>query len=250
LKRRFDVVFALDVLEHLHRAELRRLLRWTARSLKPGGLLVFHTSPNRNFYAVAYRTVRWLSLMWGRKSLPAEARCAFERRMHINELTLGELERLMAEAGLECDVKLFGLERLLAAVRDAGFGRRADAFLRSLACRPSLRELTNSDLIGTAARDRGAIDERLRLPARGSIPLDHPVFFHEGWYVPVTDEDSPHRWSSRSTRVRLPGSGSGALRKASNSLQPKRRSRFGCLCAGPPRIARRSCVSASPRFRA
>ena len=164
-----------------------------------------HTASNpraRNFCTVAYRTVRWLSVLFGGKTLPAEARCAFEQRMHINELTLGELKRLLAEAGLECDAKPFGPERLLAAVREAGFGRRMDAFLRSLACKPSLRKLTSSDLIGTGARYRGVIDERIRLPARGAIPLDHPVFFHEGWYVPVTGDVSPHRWSSPSFSLR------------------------------------------------
>ena len=196
LKRRFDVVFALDVLEHLHRTELRHLLRWTARSLKPGGRLVFHTSPNRNFYTVAYRTVRWLSLIWGRKSLPAEARCVFEQRMHLSELTRTEVGELMAEAGLAYDVKCYGLERILEAVREAGFPRRMADLLGSFACIPALRTIVNSDLIGVASPERTVLDEAARLPDTGPIPLDHPVFFHEGWYVPVTDEDAAHRWSS------------------------------------------------------
>ncbi len=196
LNRRFDVVFALDVLEHLHLEELGRLLRWTARRLKPGGRLVFHTSPNRNFYTVAYRTVRWLSLVWGRKSLPAEARCAFEQRMHLSELTGAEIGELMVEAGLACDLKRYGLERILEAVREGGFPRRMADLLGSFACSPALRAIANSDLIGVASPDRSVLDEAARLPVAGSIALDHPVFFHEGWYVPVTDEDSPHRWSS------------------------------------------------------
>lgn len=195
-KEKFDVIFALDVFEHLHPSELQSLLSLIAQHLKPDGRLIFHTSPNRYFYTVAYKTVRWLSFFCGRVRIPREGRCPYEQKMHINELSSDDLENVIADVGLVCDIKRFGLERILDTIQQARFRRIMIRFLCSLACRPALQAYTNSDLIGIAGHNPDILNESFRLIPNDSISLDHPFLFHEGWYVPVLHLNPSHRWSA------------------------------------------------------
>ncbi len=50
----FDIVFLLDVVEHLAMPELAATLSEARRTLRPGGRIVVHTSPNRLFEDVVY----------------------------------------------------------------------------------------------------------------------------------------------------------------------------------------------------
>ncbi len=195
-KRKFDVIFALDVFEHLHSSELQSLLGSIKEHLKPDGRLIFHTSPNRYFYTVAYKTVRWLSLFCGRARIQREGRCPFEQKMHINELTGDDLKNVMTDVGLACDIRYFGLERILNTIEQARFRRIIVRFLCHLACWPFLRVYTNSDLTGIAGHSQDILNESFRLAPSDSISLDHPFLFHEGWYVPVLHLNPSHRWST------------------------------------------------------
>jgi hypothetical protein len=71
--------------------------------MKPGGRLIVHTMPNRFIYTVTYRVLRWL---WGLGRWPADPRNQFERTMHVNELTLGELRRSLEVAGFHAEARL------------------------------------------------------------------------------------------------------------------------------------------------
>lgn len=51
----FDVVFMMDVVEHLYPAELGQTFEELRRALRPGGLLVMHTSPNKVLEDVVYK---------------------------------------------------------------------------------------------------------------------------------------------------------------------------------------------------
>jgi 2-polyprenyl-3-methyl-5-hydroxy-6-metoxy-1,4-benzoquinol methylase len=192
----FDVVFALDVFEHLSPDELRGSLRTILPRLKPDGRLIFHTSPNRYYYSVAYRIVRTLSLLLGRGQVPRDARCDYEKEMHINELSCAELRQALLQAGFDFDIKRFGLERVMETIKQARFWRCVQRLLSRLACHPALRNYTNSDFIGMAARRRGVLNKYYRLRPGQVIPLDHPFFFHEGWYTPVLHEPPSHRWAA------------------------------------------------------
>ena len=54
----YDVVFFVDVAEHLYPEELQRTLLSIREVLKPGGRLILHTAPNVWFYHYAYPLIR------------------------------------------------------------------------------------------------------------------------------------------------------------------------------------------------
>ncbi|HXF28508.1 MAG TPA: bifunctional 2-polyprenyl-6-hydroxyphenol methylase/3-demethylubiquinol 3-O-methyltransferase UbiG [Chlamydiales bacterium] len=85
----FDVVCAMDVLEHVEKPE--QLIHEAARVLKPGGLFFFHTF-NRNFlsYLVAIKGIEWFV-----KNAP--------KNMHVYDLFIKpkELRAMMQKELLE-----------------------------------------------------------------------------------------------------------------------------------------------------
>jgi ubiquinone/menaquinone biosynthesis C-methylase UbiE len=105
----FDVVFMMDVVEHLYPHELSAAFDELRRTIKPGGLLVVHTSPNKTFEAVVYphysrrinqaalRVSGWLGVrdgLFNEKMLPTGREFPhdeYERQMHINEHTAPQL---------------------------------------------------------------------------------------------------------------------------------------------------------------
>lgn len=191
----FDVIVSSDVFEHLHRDELQLLLATVKKRLRSGGRFVFHTSPNRFYYSVAYRAVYELSRASGKSSLSKNSRSSHEDELHIGELTQRDVEELFAEAGLKCQTSLFGLERILQSIEESGLGPGARRRLASWACYPQLRTFTNSDIAGVGAHESRILDSCYVLNHGSDIPLDHPFFFQSGWYVPVNGTD-PHRWTS------------------------------------------------------
>ncbi|MBF6599281.1 MAG: methyltransferase domain-containing protein [Dehalococcoidia bacterium] len=114
----FDVVFMMDIVEHLHARELAAALREARRVLRPGGALIVHTSPNRvvrdwvypywvrhvNKAALAF--CEWLGYrdaLFNRLMLPTGRDFPeddFERAMHVNEQTAPALRRQLTAAGL------------------------------------------------------------------------------------------------------------------------------------------------------
>lgn len=101
----FDVAFMMDVVEHLYPHELAQTFDELRRTIRPGGLLVMHTSPNKVLEDVVYkrysRHVNRIALSAARKLRLQDAlfndvmlsddpefpHDRFEREMHINEQT-------------------------------------------------------------------------------------------------------------------------------------------------------------------
>jgi SAM-dependent methyltransferase len=99
----FDVVFMMDVVEHLYPQELALAFGELHRTMRPGGLLVMHTSPNKVFEEKVYpyysrrinQGALWLSRrlklsdgLLNETMLPTGREFphdTFEREMHINE---------------------------------------------------------------------------------------------------------------------------------------------------------------------
>jgi len=113
----FDVVFMMDVVEHLYPHELAQAFDELRRTMRPGGRLVLHTSPNKTFEAVVYpnysrrvnqaalalsRLFRFSDGLFNETMLPTSPEFphdTFERQMHINEQSAPKLRAAVARHG-------------------------------------------------------------------------------------------------------------------------------------------------------
>jgi cyclopropane fatty-acyl-phospholipid synthase-like methyltransferase len=113
----FDAAVMLDFVEHVHQPDLERSFAELARSLRPGGRLVIHTSPNRVLEEVVYpryvRNVHRVLLAAGRlfgvrnwffneivlPTDPVPDHDAFERELHVNPQSARSLRRALEGAG-------------------------------------------------------------------------------------------------------------------------------------------------------
>jgi ubiquinone/menaquinone biosynthesis C-methylase UbiE len=93
-----DRVLLLDVVEHLTPGDLGRALAEVRRILAPAGRVVIHTLPNRHALA-AYQLVAPLV-----PGLPRDPRSGYERIVHVNEQSRGDLRRALGAAGFESRV--------------------------------------------------------------------------------------------------------------------------------------------------
>jgi SAM-dependent methyltransferase len=99
----FDLVFLLDVVEHLHPWELRQCLQDCCRVMRPGGRLIIHTNPNR-WYRVGLNLLRYRQALRDRV-LPRPLWLRFEedevtRVVHVNHQSVWSLWRGLRAAGL------------------------------------------------------------------------------------------------------------------------------------------------------
>lgn len=117
--RSFDVVFMMDVVEHLYPAELERAMAELSRVMRPGGVIVLHTSPNKTFerrvYPLYSRRVNQAALWIGRRlrvsdglfneTMLPNARefphDEFERAMHVNEQSAPAMRALLRRHAFE-----------------------------------------------------------------------------------------------------------------------------------------------------
>lgn len=97
-----DVVFILDVVEHLHDWELVTLMEEVYRVLKSGGRLVVHTAPNLWYYRWGYPLYRILRQLRGQYLPPnPRTRYAYHERVHINEQSIFSLQRILRRAAFK-----------------------------------------------------------------------------------------------------------------------------------------------------
>jgi len=114
----YDVVFFVDVAEHLYPEELHRALLSIRRVLRPGGRLILHTAPNVWFYRYAYPVIRRLFPLirrlspalvalartkpnWQGDTLPEnpEDGQEYNLRVHVNEQSPPSLREALRAAG-------------------------------------------------------------------------------------------------------------------------------------------------------
>jgi len=99
----FDRVLMFDVVEHLHPWELDAAMAEVRRVLRPGGMYVVHTAPNRWYDAYAYPIVRLIRTWQGKGKLypqdPRALNVAVNQDVHVNEQDMVSLRRNLARAG-------------------------------------------------------------------------------------------------------------------------------------------------------
>ena len=103
----FDIVFMLDIVEHLSPEDLDQTLKQVRRVLKPNGRLIIHTMPNLNYYKFGYPIYRALNKVLG-KDLPKDPRDRFYHgEVHVNIQTPRSLRGYLHQAGFDqVDVRL------------------------------------------------------------------------------------------------------------------------------------------------
>ncbi len=97
----FDRALMFDVVEHLFPWELNASLSDIDRVLKPGGLIVVHTAPNRWYDRYAYPFVRFIRRLQGKKypSNPRALNVEANVEVHVNEQDIRSIRRYLRRAG-------------------------------------------------------------------------------------------------------------------------------------------------------
>jgi ubiquinone/menaquinone biosynthesis C-methylase UbiE len=98
----FDLILALDIVEHLHQPQLERMLAEAHRLLAPGGRLIVHTMPNLWYYRFGYPLFRLVQRLRGVR-LPRNPRdrLPYVKLMHVNEQSVVSLARNLRAAGFD-----------------------------------------------------------------------------------------------------------------------------------------------------
>jgi ubiquinone/menaquinone biosynthesis C-methylase UbiE len=105
----FDRVLMFDVVEHLYPWELQKALLEVGRVLKPEGLFIVHTAPNRWYDQYAYPWVRRFRTLLGQgRNYPHDPRAItpVNQEVHVNEQDLLSMRRTLRQAGFEGKVWL------------------------------------------------------------------------------------------------------------------------------------------------
>lgn len=97
----FDIVFMLDIVEHLSPEDLQITLKQVHQCLKFSGRLIIHTMPNYNYYKYGYPVYRSVMNLFG-NSLPKDPRERFYHgEVHVNIQTPKSLRASLINAGFE-----------------------------------------------------------------------------------------------------------------------------------------------------
>ncbi len=118
----FDRVLMFDVVEHLFPWELNAALQDAQRVLKPLGMIVVHTAPNRWYDQYAYPVVRGVRRLQGKK-YPANPRALNVEanvEVHVNEQSIVSLRRYLQRAGF-VEVKVWLNSPLQHRIENAAF---------------------------------------------------------------------------------------------------------------------------------
>ena len=107
----FDLIYFLDVWEHLTKKEVDLVLSKFFNSLKPGGKLIVHTAPNKLFLNWGYpfftRWLNFLALPFWRfffkegRIVARDLRSDYDKRVHINEQTRGSVTEQLKKTGFK-----------------------------------------------------------------------------------------------------------------------------------------------------
>jgi cyclopropane fatty-acyl-phospholipid synthase-like methyltransferase len=169
---RFDRIFMLDLVEHLHDWELNELFQMCKELLKTEGQIIIHTLPNRWLYEITYRRLLRLFMPW----LPKNPRNEKEMAIHVNEMSPTHLYSLLKRNGYTCRIWLHNLiiEQAKWHAQNDSKNRRGifytwirrpllAAGYRFLSKTP-LRLLIVNDIFGIAVQSQGRIPSHFFVP--------------------------------------------------------------------------------------
>lgn len=101
----FDRVFLIGVMDHVSARDLEPAFREIARVLKPGGFAVIHTCANRQYYKKLSYGLRLKASQALNLPLPSPPRSEEDAALHVNEQSLGELQRFFRDLGWRAEVE-------------------------------------------------------------------------------------------------------------------------------------------------
>lgn len=107
-----DLIFFVDVIEHLYPEQLDELFNEFSRVLKPGGKIIVHTAPNREYYDYGYPFfTRWMNIvlnqfLWkpffrDELIVRKNPRTKYDYQVHVNECSKDELEDYFTKSGFD-----------------------------------------------------------------------------------------------------------------------------------------------------
>lgn len=105
----FDRVLMYDVVEHLYPWELHEAMLEVHRVLKPNGMFIVHTAPNKWYDKYAYPWVRRLRVAMGQgDQYPKDPRAItpVNQHVHVNEQDLLSMGQALKQAGFKSKVWL------------------------------------------------------------------------------------------------------------------------------------------------
>jgi len=105
-----DLVFMLDVVEHLNPDELKTTLDEVWRILRPKGRLVIHTMPNLDYYRFGYPMYRFIQ-RFRHDRLPEDPRIRWDySHVHVNEQTPRKLNLELKRSKFHAKVWLYPIQ--------------------------------------------------------------------------------------------------------------------------------------------
>lgn len=171
-REKYDRIFMLDFVEHLHDWELDGVFQACHNLLSEDGVIVIHTLPNRWLYEITYRRLLRLAMPW----LPANPRSEKEMSIHVNEMTITHLHQILESNGYHPHVWLkdqmvdqakWHFAQPLADRRQRLYRWLANPVVggcvKLIGCTP-LKLLTVNDIFAVASKQ--AMSLPIRVPAR------------------------------------------------------------------------------------
>lgn len=110
-----DLIYFIDVIEHLYPKEVDVVFKEFFRVLKSGGKVVIHTGPNREYYDTGYKYyTRWMSMLmnktiwkWVFKDHLIDTknpRGKYDHLVHVNECSLENVKNFLLKAKFDTKV--------------------------------------------------------------------------------------------------------------------------------------------------
>lgn len=174
---KFDRIFMLDLVEHLHDWELLELFEYCHKVLAPDGCIIIHTLPNKWVYEITYRRLLRLFMPW----LPQNPRSEYEKTIHVNEMTIVHLSNILKEGGFGSRVWLQDLiveqakwhkKQPLADKRGRLYRWLANpviGLMYKLIAKTPLKLLTVNEMFAVGWKSKGALSVKMPLRLTESL---------------------------------------------------------------------------------